>query len=186
MSLPSDIPCIAAMFSSCRVWINVLEYVQRASRIVLSSVGAVYETFPSQSGAYSVADAFEVSATHLVRTTKSDECASGLNFDESDHPCGAIAKSLVQTRAVLTNAAAALCMQQMSVSSVNSCPARDNTITLTWSSSGAAVMELFDGPTLNALTPQLIDNLASSLRSAFASRSVRASVLQAAGPHFWI
>lgn len=46
------------------------------------------------------------------------------------------------------------------------------------------MIELNDPSTLNAMTPGLLQKLAARLSFAFAARSVRALVLQGAGPHF--
>jgi hypothetical protein len=59
------------------------------------------------------------------------------------------------------------------------------TVTLAWDDSGrAALIELDDPRTLNALTEELVRTLAERISFASASRTVRALVLRAAGPHF--
>lgn len=59
------------------------------------------------------------------------------------------------------------------------------TVTLAWDNGGrAALIELDDPRTLNALTDELVRALAEKVSSASASRTVRALVLRAAGPHF--
>ena len=59
------------------------------------------------------------------------------------------------------------------------------TVTLAWDDSGrAALIELDDPRTLNALTEELMRTLAERISFASASRTVRALVLRAAGPHF--
>ena len=55
---------------------------------------------------------------------------------------------------------------------------------LAWNSNNVALVELDDPSSLNAMTAGLLQNLAACLSSAFASRSIWALVLQAAGPHF--
>ena len=58
-------------------------------------------------------------------------------------------------------------------------------VTLAWDGGGrAALIELDDPRTLNALTDELLRALAERVSFALASRTVRALVLQAAGPHF--
>ena len=47
-----------------------------------------------------------------------------------------------------------------------------------------AVIELDDPCTLNAMTPGFLQKLAVQLSFAFAARSIRALVVQGAGPHF--
>ena len=46
------------------------------------------------------------------------------------------------------------------------------------------MIELDDPYTLNAMTPGLLQKLAARLSFAFAARSIRALVVQGAGPHF--
>jgi enoyl-CoA hydratase/carnithine racemase len=55
---------------------------------------------------------------------------------------------------------------------------------LEWENANAAVIELNDPSTLNAMTQGLLKKLAARLSFAFAARSVRTLVLQGAGPHF--
>ena len=58
-------------------------------------------------------------------------------------------------------------------------------VTLAWDGRGqAALIELDDPRTLNALTDELVRSLAEKVSFALASRTVRALVLQASGPHF--
>ena len=53
-----------------------------------------------------------------------------------------------------------------------------------WKGHNIASLELCDLSTFKAMTPGLLQNLAISLQIVTASKSVRALVIQAAGPHF--
>ena len=57
-------------------------------------------------------------------------------------------------------------------------------VRLEWSNGDTALLELDDPRTFNAMTDELVRMLAEKLSFALASRTVRAVVLQAAGPHF--
>ena len=53
-----------------------------------------------------------------------------------------------------------------------------------WRNGDTALLELDDPRTLNAMTDALLQMLAEKLSTVLASRTVRALILQAAGPHF--
>jgi enoyl-CoA hydratase/carnithine racemase len=57
-------------------------------------------------------------------------------------------------------------------------------VTLTWSDVNAAVLELDDPLTFNAMTPGLLQSIGICLSAALAFRNLQALVLQATGPHF--
>ena len=63
-------------------------------------------------------------------------------------------------------------------------PGEATRVNLKWDDNCAATIELNDQSTLNAMTRELMRNLADSLSLAMAARTLRSFILCAAGPHF--
>ena len=136
-------------------------------------------TASDRSGA-SRADAVEMS---LLRGTKL------IPSREIDHAL-CKAGSVVLHDPILTNATGRACELLMISTSVLLAATpmsigSSTLVTLAWDGRGqAALIELDDPRTLNALTDELVRSLAEKVSFALASRTVRALVLQASGPHF--
>ena len=125
------------------------------------------------------ADAVEMSSARLVdgvASSSSAKITGSLGPRASQNPALAETARRAPELLSLSRRALVFSLSQRSESAT--------AVNLTWDRGHAALIELDDPRTLNALTENALRSLFEALSLALASRSVRALVLRAAGPHF--